>query len=512
MNLRDYQSKAIEKLRISFSKGNNKVLLSLVTGGGKTLIAKAIMEMAINKSNRVLFTVNRNELINQTVEKFESDFNISVVKGSSHDNTKPIQISTIQTLNRRDMNLNPNIILIDEVHWGYKGKMLKNILAKYPNSKIIGLTATPICEKGYLLEGFDDLVEVTTVNNLINQNFLVDVKCYEPVKLDLKNIKNNSTNTDFDPTQLNDNFNNNSLVANIVEEWGKLARYKKTLVFAISIEHSFTLKDNFKQIGVSAEVVTSKTPKKDRVQILEDFKINKIQVLINVEILTTGFDEPSVECILMARPTKTLRLYLQMVGRGLRLFKGKKECLFLDCANTIKSNGYPTVDRIFNKKEDVLKIKKQIQKSDSSGEYECEKCEHSSQVSFFGVLRNIKEDGTIENILKCPNCEFENIVSTIKPNDGKLEEIKKPQNLHIDIKNLNTITGVIQELEKIREIKNYKSGWVYMNSKKILKNLDKAKELFNECNIKGYDPTYALLKLDQSSFYKRSNYNVKIEL
>ena len=512
MNLRPYQSKAIEKLRHSFAKGHNKILFVAPTGFGKTVVAKAIMEMATNKANRVLFTVNRNELISQTVSKFKDDFNISIVKGSNHDNKKLIQIATIQTLNRRDIDLKPDLIIIDEVHWGYKGKMLKGILAKYPNAKIIGLTATPICERGYLLEGFDDLIEVTTVNDLINQKFLVDVRCYEPVKLDLKNIKNNSTNTDFDPNQLNEEFNNNSLVSNIVEEWHKIAKDKKTLVFAISIEHSFTLKDKFKEFGINAEVVTSKTPKRDREKILEDFKNNEIQVLINVEILTTGFDEPSVECLLMARPTKTLRLYLQMVGRGLRLFDGKKECLFLDCANTIKSNGYPTVDRIFNKKEDVLRIKKQIQKSDSSGEYECEECEFTTQISFFGVLRNIKKDGTIENILRCPNCEHKNIVSTIKPNNGELKEILKPQHLHIDIKNLNTPMGINQELEKIRKVKSYKSGWVYMNSKKVLENLDKAKELFNECNIKGYDPTYALLKLDQSNFYKRNNFNVRIEI
>jgi len=156
-----------------------------------------------------------------------------------------------------------------------------------------------------------------------------------------------------------------SEVQNIVNQYREHANGFKTLVFANTIDHAEKLRDEFLKQGYKAAVVHSKLEnlKKERGRILKEFKSGETPILINVGILTTGFDEGSVRCVLLSRPTKILRLYIQMAGRGLRLHPGKSECLFLDCANISEAHGYPDEIRVFTfkqpKKDEVrLEFKK----------------------------------------------------------------------------------------------------------------------------------------------------------
>ena len=140
-----------------------------------------------------------------------------------------------------------------------------------------------------------------------------------------------------------------------MSEWKKYGGDMKTLVFASDIKHSEVLKSEFKRLGYNADVVHSKKKDVEIEKAYDDFNKNKVQILINVDMATFGFDEPGIECLLFARPIKSLRLYKQMVGRGLRTFKGKDKCLIIDCANVVMDNGFPTDEVPFIKKPVITK-------------------------------------------------------------------------------------------------------------------------------------------------------------
>ena len=163
------------------------------------------------------------------------------------------------------------------------------------------------------------------------------------------------SNGDYNQKKASEVVREEKILANTMSEWKKYGGEKKTLVFASDIKHSEVLKNEFKRLGYESDVVHSKKNDKQIEKAYKDFNEDKVQVLINVDMATFGFDEPSIECLLFARPIKSLRLYKQMVGRGLRTFKGKDRCLMIDCANVVLDNGYPTDEIPFIKKPVITK-------------------------------------------------------------------------------------------------------------------------------------------------------------
>lgn len=333
MKLRPYQETIIKDIKQSFKKGHKKILVTAPTGSGKTIISKYIVDGA---KNTVLFTAPRRNLIIQTAETFGID-RCSIVMGSDKrfDFNKRVQVGTLQTLKNRNIP-EPKIIILDEVHIGYGASMVSNILEKYPKAFIIGLSATPINEKGYLLEGFDDIVESVQTEDLIKQKYLTPTVDFAGlVKPELKNVK--LTAGDYNLKELSEQMQ--PATKEIVQKWLLHGQYRQTLCFAVDIAHGELLKKEFESKKVSVSIIHSK---KENSTEIDEFKRGKTKVLINVEMLTTGSDIPEIECLLFARPTKSLRLWIQMIGRGLRLHEGKKECIVLDCAGNIEEHGEST--------------------------------------------------------------------------------------------------------------------------------------------------------------------------
>ena len=352
INLYEYQNNIVGALRDSLRSGNRRILISAPTGSGKTIISKWIIQKLISSNKKVLFTTPRIKLAIQTQESF--GFGNLILGSKTQDNKSLCTIASVQSLYSRKVTDYFDYIFIDECHFAHGSEYLNYIFDTYPNSIIIGLSATPIDENGYLLQGYDSIINEIGVKELIDLNFLTDVDVYtSPNQPNLSKV--NIVNGDYNQSQASEIVQEEKVISNALQEWQRLGSNLKTIVFACDITHAEKLRSEFIKMNVAACCVHSNMSEQSIEESYKLFKHNTYQVLINVDMATFGFDEPSIECMLFARPIKSLRLYKQMVGRGIRKFKGKDKCLMIDCANVILDNGYPTDPINFIKKPVVNK-------------------------------------------------------------------------------------------------------------------------------------------------------------
>ena len=339
--LRDYQIEALNSIEESFSSGKKKVLLSVPTGGGKTIVFSTY---ALNKKLRTLVIAHRDELLEQAAEKF-------VMIGGSWEQVGFIRrgewtpnfytCGSIQTLykNLNDVNGKDfDLVVIDESHHvrapTYEA-VLSKLLETNLDLKVLGVTATPFrSDKKTLSDFFEEMAYSVDVISLIREGFLVPVKGYLirlPVDLEaLKLTRNANGELDYTNKSIAQVFNTAEVNSLIVEKWKKLAGERKTIFYTASLNHALNLFAEFERAGISAAYVDGSMPIEKRREILKAFKSGKVQVLTNMNVLTEGFDDPEVECIALVRPTKSLNLYAQIVGRGLRIAPNKEDCLILD--------------------------------------------------------------------------------------------------------------------------------------------------------------------------------------
>lgn len=340
------QLRVYNALSASVSK-NNKVLCYAPTGFGKTILSKVIIDKLVDRGKRVLFLTPRIKLSTQTQERF--GYGNLILGEKTQDNGSMLSIGSIQSVLSRKIDTPFDFIFIDEAHFAHGSEYMKYVFDTYPNSKYIALSATPIDENGYLLDGYDDIVAEVTLHELIKSNRLVDVEVYTSKNQpDLSGVQ--IVNGDYNQEQASEVLKEEAVMGNTLDEWERYGGALKTLAFATNISHAEKLTREFLDKGTEAASVHSKMSADKIEQAYDDFKNDKIQVLINVDMATFGFDEPSIQCLLFARPIKSLRLYKQMVGRGLRTHEGKDKCVVIDCANVVRDNGYPTDEIPFIKK------------------------------------------------------------------------------------------------------------------------------------------------------------------
>lgn len=338
MELRNYQLKAIENLRCVFKLGKKKVLLVAPTGSGKTVIASKIVELAVGKWKKVLFIAHRREIIFQTSKKL-TDIGVEhglILSGHKPSLMDDIHVASIQTLIRRE-SPKADLLIFDEAHH-VSAKSYQNIIDKYPDAIILGLTATPCRGDGKGLGStFCELVQAAQVKELIDQEYLVPFIAYAPSKPDLSGV--HIRMGDYKEDELNAECDKPKLIGDIVEHWHKYANDRQTIVFCVLVAHSQHMTDAFRASGVKTEHLDGDTPKERRKEILRDLENGNIQVVCNVGVLTEGYDNPIVSCIVLARPTKSKGLFIQMAGRGMRPAHGKENLLLLDHAGAIYDHG-----------------------------------------------------------------------------------------------------------------------------------------------------------------------------
>lgn len=411
-DLRLYQENALKQLSLAYKDGHKHTILMVATGGGKTNIASECIRrnMVNNKNFTAMFVCDRIELINQTSERFFKDGIDHGVIQADHpleNFKKNIQICSIQTLARRDYK-KPHIIFIDEAHTLYDEH--KEMIKKWPDVIIVGLTATPFT-KG-LGNHFSKLIVGANTKQLIDLGFLVKPKVYAPSKPDLAKIK--IVKGDYDNKQLEEASNNPKLIGDIIEHYLKIASNKPTICFAVNIAHSKSIKEAFCKVGIYCEHLDAYTPDKERKTIIAKFKRGEIKVLTSVDILSKGFDYPGAEVAILARPTKSLSLYIQQVGRVLRISPetGKTQAIILDHSGNTEEHGFVDDEIDYkldttSKGEKSIIIKKIIEKTTAI----CPSC-------FF-----------VKDTFQCTNCGFEHLPKNkVVATSGYLVEIEKVDN------------------------------------------------------------------------------------
>jgi len=342
--LRPYQTKGISKIFKCWKEGQRSVLFQMPTGTGKTVLFSQIVKLGFDNNRRILIVVHRKELIEQITEKLTSR-NVPlghIVAGMKADYTQAVQVASIQTLSRR-AHPDANLIIIDECHHA-KAETYKKLWEIYPDAKFLGVTATPVRLSG---EGFDDLFDELIVSGstqkFIEQGYLCPVThlvCSNPNLSDVKQKQG-----DYVTKMLSGVMMDNSIMSDLIESYKEKSLGKTAIVFAVDMEHSQSIVKRYNEENISAAHIDATTPKSERASILTDFKAGKIKVVSNVEIITEGFDFPECEVVQLARPTKSLSLYLQMVGRVMRPSKNKKEGIILDNAGLWLEHGLSIVDR-----------------------------------------------------------------------------------------------------------------------------------------------------------------------
>ena len=358
--MRDYQRDVVHRVENEIASGRRRPCVVAPTGSGKTLIAAELTRRATGRGERVIFIVQRRELTNQTSQKLHAvgiDHGI-VQAGFPARPGARVQICSIQTLHARAMrtraiDLPPaDLLFIDECHHA-RARTYERLIASYPNPVIIGLTATPCRTDGRGLGNlFETLIECPSVAALTKDGHLVPARVYAPTRPDLTGVKVRLG--DYVETQLAERMNTARLVGDIVEHWHRLGEGRRTVVFTVNVAHSVHIRDEFRRSGVLAEHIDGRTPLEERKRSLAAFGAGTVDVVCNCSVLTEGWDRPEASCLILARPTKSLGLYRQMLGRVLRPAPevGKKGALILDHAGAVFLHGLPDDEIVWRLSED----------------------------------------------------------------------------------------------------------------------------------------------------------------
>ena len=395
--LRPYQQQLLEQLAAAPDK---RILIDCPTGGGKTVVAAALMA---SSNRRALMIAHRREIVNQTSAKLTA-FGVhhGVIQAGDDDRLRPmaaVQVASIQTLHARAIRSATmrmplaDIVVIDEAHHSC-AMTYQRVLAAYPDATVLGLTATPCRADGRGLGGiFDTIIEAPQVADLIEQGYLVPTLCYAPVDPDLRGVKTQAG--DYAVGQLERHMNTDQLVGDIVSHWYRLGQNRPTVVFAVGVAHSIHLRDEFLKSGVKAEHIDGDTPKDERGAILQRLASGETTVVTNCMVLTEGWDCPEVGCTILARPTKSMGLFRQMVGRVLRPAPGKVNAIVLDHSGAVYRHGLPEDHVAWSLSPDhkaVAPAHQARKLRDEKGLLDCPACETLS----------IRLGGQ-----PCPNCGWE---------------------------------------------------------------------------------------------------------
>jgi superfamily II DNA or RNA helicase len=232
-----------------------------------------------------------------------------------------------------------DLLIFDEAHRS-RGRTREQLIGLYPDANLLGMTATPCRSDGRGLGNiYETIIEAPQVQALTALDFLVPAKIFAPVRLDLKGVR--VSKGDFAVGQLEQRMNTSELVGNVARDWLAHAERRRTICFAVRVAHSAHITNEFLRLGVRAEHLDGNTPTAEREAILARLQSGETEVVSNCMVLTEGFDCPDVGCIILARPTKQMGLYRQMIGRGLRPAPDKKDVVVLDHADAWRMHGRP---------------------------------------------------------------------------------------------------------------------------------------------------------------------------
>lgn len=452
--LHDYQQAAIENIRATVRQGAKRIMVQSPTGSGKTRLSAEIVDASLRKGNRVAFVVPAISLIDQTVESFydEGIRGIGVIQANHHmtDWSQRVQVASVQTLQSRGAFPESNTVIFDEAHRLFEAHKKWLMHPDWQAVPFIGLSATP-WTRG-LGKYFTTLLKVTDTKTLIDRGFLCPFRVFSTGHPDLSSVK--TVAGDYHEGQLSSAMQEGSLTADIVrtyqEKWGK----GRTLCFGVDKAHAQHLQERFQAAGIPCGYQDAETTADERKDIKRRFHSGEYEVVCNIQTLTTGVDW-KVDCLILARPTKSEMLFVQIIGRALRTDPENpdKVALILDHSDTTARLGFVTDidhDELDDGKPSTKA--KQAERKEPLPK-ECESC------TYLMPPRS----------RECPNCG-----KPVKPEctvfeaDGELQEIVPGMLKKVGTKKTWSYEEqkvFLSELKGYAVDKGYKVGWAAMKYK-----------------------------------------------
>jgi len=360
-SLRPYQVDNKRRIYDFWQRGRS-VMLQMPTGTGKTRLFVSIVRdlhdwgVRNRVAVKVLLLAHRVELIDQISENLGKKYNLAhgrIASGSSEERVYPIQVGSVPTMHRRMDSWGEkdfDVIIVDEAHH-ITADSYRTILEGYPNAKVLGVTATPYRLSGSGFKSvFEDLIISDAVSKFIDNGYLSNYDYYSiapssEIHKQIETISDSAITGDYDESSMQIVMDTDRVRARIVDAYLRYAKGKKGIVYTINQTHNVHVCEQFMAKGVKAIAIDSNTNAEDRKAIVEDFKRGKFQVLCNVNIFSEGFDCPDLEFVQLARPTKSLSMFLQQIGRGLRTSEGKSKAIFLDNVGLYSRFGLPSANR-----------------------------------------------------------------------------------------------------------------------------------------------------------------------
>jgi DNA repair protein RadD len=479
ITLRPFQSKIISDVREAFQSGARAPLVVSPTGSGKTVIFCAISELTAARGNHVNILTHRAELLGQTSRHLEKLGLTHGIISPGHSMTGDnIQVSSVQTLARRiDKVREPDIVIIDECHH-VMAKTWRDILSRWTNARILGVTATPCRLDGKPLgvSGggcFDKMILGPTVQELIDLGYLARPACYGPDVgggIDMTGVK--LSGGDFDWHAATERVDKPKITGDVLRHYARHCTGMPTIGFCCSIAHAQHTADLFNAAGVQSKVIHGKLGDAQRRRMIEDLAERRIDVLWSCDIISEGTDIPVVGAGIMLRPTHSLNLCLQQMGRILRTYPGKKEAIILDHVGNCQRHGLPEWNREWSL-DGTVKTKKP--KDAGALVKQCENC-----LMWFQSTARM-----------CPHCGWD--FSTGRAHRAELEQqegelrllqdqmAQKQENIN-DRRELGRAVhtaGSIEEMVRIAERRGYKKSWAYIRWHQIQQKRGKKPEMLH---------------------------------
>ena len=454
-----FQEEVIDQVRQEFQRGNKRVLIQSPTGSGKTALTTDMLGKSSARGISSVFIVHRRELVKQSLSAFKkNEVNAGVISaGFTERPDRNVQIASIQTYIRRYTRLKkPSLLVWDECHH-LAAKNWTKLFEEYPDAYHVGLTATPIRLDGRGLDKyFDVMVQGPSVPWLIENKYLSAYRLFAPTSISMDGV--GTRMGDFIRSQVVSLVDKPTIIGNAISHYQRLCPGSRNVVFCASVEHSEHTAMQFRAAGISAEHVDGKTDPLKRDGAIKRFESGDTKVLCNVDLFGEGFDVPAIEAVTMLRPTQSLALYLQQVGRGLRRSQGKDQTIILDHVGNCERHGLPDEIREWNLSGSEKKSKSCS--SSSGGVRICPKC-FAAQLS---------------TAVSCSFCkyQFDSQPRKIEEKEGELTEVNKDA-LRKKRKIEQGVAKSFDDLVKLGQARGYKRPHFW--AKKI-HNARQRKKLF----------------------------------
>jgi len=444
VQLRSYQQIAVSELRLAL-QALHSALLVMPTGAGKTVVFTEIARLASDKNKTVYILVHRRELIRQASDKLtKAGVEHGIISAGFKPSRHWVQVASVQTLVRRLLTVarDPDLLIIDEAHHAVAGSYDK-IIRRFPQAKIVGVTATPQRLDGRGLgTHFDKLVQGPTVEQLVKQHHLSIHKVFAPpVLVDLNNVKTRAG--DYANDQLSEAMDRPTITGSAVDHYSRLADGLPAIAFCCSVAHATSVCAQFNAAGYRAKLVTGNMPMEERDEAILGLADGRTQVLCSIDVVSEGTDVPAVSCAILLRPTMSEALYLQQVGRILRPQPGKI-AIVLDHVGSTVRHGF--VDDVRDWSLDSKKRKKNDEPAPSVRQ--CPRC-----------FAAFKPQPT------CPCCGHEFPVKPkrqLTQREGELKEMRRQDAIERREKRKEQGRArTLPELLALADRKGYNRGWAY---------------------------------------------------